>query len=81
MADEVKDAKRKVPQAMVGSTMLSSVVMFIFIIVLLFCIGDIDAVSGSLTGLPIIEVLYEATGSKAGTVFLVMCIYFIIGAS
>lgn len=81
MADGVKDAKRKVPQAMVGSTALSSVVMFIFIIVLLFCIGDINLVSGTPTGFPIIETLYEATGSKAGTVFLVMCIYFIIGAS
>ncbi|TKA64346.1 hypothetical protein B0A55_09544, partial [Friedmanniomyces simplex] len=81
MADEVKDAKRKVPQAMVGSTALSSVVMFAFIIVLLFCIGDVDTVSATATGLPIIETLYQATNSKAGTVFLVTCIYFIIGAS
>ncbi|KAK4916430.1 hypothetical protein LTR49_015528 [Elasticomyces elasticus] len=81
MADEVKDAKRKVPMAMVGSTVLSSVVMFVFIIVLLFCIGDVDSVSASATGLPIVETVYQATGSKAGTVFLVMCIYLIIGAS
>lgn len=32
-------------------------------------------------GLPIIETLYEATGSKAGTVFMMLCIYVIIGAS
>lgn len=30
---------------------------------------------------PIIEVLYEATGSKAGTVFMMMIIYFVIGCS
>jgi hypothetical protein len=41
MADEVKDAKRKVPQAMVWATSLSAVVMFVFIIVLLFCLGDV----------------------------------------
>ena len=27
---------------------------------------------------PIIETLYEATGSKAGTVFMMMIIYFVI---
>ncbi|KAK4553243.1 hypothetical protein LTR86_009773 [Recurvomyces mirabilis] len=81
MADEVREPKRRVPQAMVGSTSLSALVMFVFVIVLLFCIGDVDKVSSTTTGLPIIETLYEATGSKAGTVFMVMCIYFIIGAS
>ena len=39
MADEVKDAPRKVPQAMVWSTVGSGIVGFIFIVVLLFCIG------------------------------------------
>lgn len=81
MADEVKDAPRKVPMAMVGATLLSGVVAFVFIVVLMFCLGDVDKVSNTATGLPIIETLYEATNSKAGTVFLVMCIYFIIGAS
>ncbi|KAK4546655.1 hypothetical protein LTR36_001873 [Oleoguttula mirabilis] len=81
MADEVKDAPRKVPQAMVWATLLSGVVAFAFIIALLFCLGDVDKVSNTATGLPIIEVLYEATGSKAGTVFLVMGIYLIVGAS
>ena len=81
MADEVKDAPRKVPQAMWGATVLSGIVGFIFIVVLLFCLGDVDKVSNSPTGLPIIETLYEATGSKAGTVFMVMCIYFIIASS
>ena len=81
MADEVKDAPRRVPQAMVWATTLSGIVMFIFIIVLLFCLGDLAKVSGTPTYLPIVETLYEATGSKAGTVFLVMGIYLIIGAS
>lgn len=66
---------------MVWATTLSGIVMFIFVIVLLFCLGDLNKVSNTPTGLPIIETLYEATGSKAGTVFMVMCIYFIIGAS
>lgn len=50
MADETKNAERTVPQAMWLFTALSGVVAFIFIVVLLFCIGDIDKVSGSATG-------------------------------
>ncbi len=82
LADQLpKDPQRKVPQAMWMFTAASGVVAFIFIIVLLFCLGDVDKVSNTPTGLPIIETLYEATSSKAGTVFLVLCIYVIIGAS
>ncbi|KAK3048171.1 hypothetical protein LTR09_010510 [Extremus antarcticus] len=81
MADETKNAERTVPQAMWMFTALSGVVAFIFIVVLLFCLGDVDLVSNTPTGLPIIETLYEATGSKAGTVFMMLCIYVIIGAS
>jgi len=43
-----------------------------FAICILYCIGDIDAVTNSATGLPLIEVYHLATGSKAtATVFIV----------
>src|SRR5947209_2823220 len=47
--------------------------LFAFIICLLFTIGDVDKVTASLntTGLPLIEVFYEATKSKHATNFLV----------
>jgi len=66
---------------MVWANIGSAITMFAFIIVLLFCLGDVDLVTNTPTGLPIIEVLYEATGSKGATVFLVMGIYIIIAAS
>ena len=50
MADETKNAKRTVPQAMWLFTALSGVIAFIFIIVLLFCLGDLEKVSGTPTG-------------------------------
>jgi choline transport protein len=49
MADETKDPQRKVPQAMWLFTFLSGVVAFVFIIVLLFCLGDLDRVSNTPT--------------------------------
>ncbi len=47
--------------------------LFAFIICLLFTIGNIDKVTASLntTGVPLIEVFYEATKSKPATNFLV----------
>jgi choline transport protein len=100
MADEVKDAPRKIPLAMVWATITSGIIGFAFIIVLLFCLGyvppslpakshrhrltsssDLEKVTNTPTMYPIIEVLYEATGSKAGTVFMMMIIYFVIGCS
>jgi choline transport protein len=45
--------------------------LFLFIVTLLFTIGDVDKVTNTPTGLPLIEVLYEATKSKNATNFLV----------
>jgi choline transport protein len=45
--------------------------LFAFIICLLFTIGDINKVANTPTGLPLIEVFYEATKSKNATNFLV----------
>jgi choline transport protein len=43
--------------------------------------SDLDKVTNTPTLYPIIETLYEATGSKGGTVFMMMIIYFVIGCS
>jgi choline transport protein len=48
---------------------------------LLTLFSDLEKVTNTPTLYPIIEVLYEATGSKAGTVFMMMIIYFVIGCS
>jgi amino acid transporter len=45
--------------------------LFAFVICLLFTIGNIDKVENTPTGVPLIEVFYEATKSKAATNFLV----------
>lgn len=43
-----------------------------FVICLLFTIGDVNLVANTPTGLPIIEVNYQATNSKAATNVLVV---------
>lgn len=44
--------------------------LFGFIVCLLFTIGDINQVENTPTGLPLIEVFYQATKSKTATNFL-----------
>lgn len=73
MSDEVKDAPRYVPRSMIYTVLINGVFAFGFVVALLYCIGDLELVLTSSTGQPIIEVLYQATGSKAATnVFMVM---------
>jgi hypothetical protein len=48
---------------MVTSVTLNAIMQFAFAICVLYCIGDYDAVAAS--GLPLIEIYYGATKSKA----------------
>lgn len=72
MSDEVKDAERKIPQSMVLSVLINGVQTFILVIVLLLCIGDPVAALNTPTGYPVIEILRQATGSKAGATILIL---------
>ncbi|KAL8905156.1 MAG: hypothetical protein Q9207_002815 [Kuettlingeria erythrocarpa] len=70
MSEELKDAGRVLPSAMVWATFFNGLLGLTMIITLCFCIGDVDAVLESTTGIPIIQVLYNATGSFNGTVVM-----------
>jgi choline transport protein len=74
MSDEVKDAKKQVPRSMLLTVIINGVFSFGFIVALLYCISDLDTVLASTTGLPIIEVFYLATKSRAATNVLMIMI-------
>jgi choline transport protein len=57
---------------------MNSLLQFLYIIVLLFMVGDTSKVLSSPTGLPIIEVYYEATGSKHATNLFVVIVLIIM---
>ena len=79
MSDEVKRARYRVPRSMVFSVVVNATMQFLYMITVLFTIGDVDRVSGA--ALPIIEVYYQATGSKAATNLFVVMLLFIIFVS
>lgn len=79
MSDEVKRARLRVPRSMIFSVVVNATMQFLFMITVLFTIGDVDRVSAS--ALPIIEVYYQATGSRAATNLFVFMLLFIIFVS
>ncbi|TVY39860.1 Choline transport protein [Lachnellula subtilissima] len=81
MSDEVQGARTRVPRSMITAVVLNSFMQFGFCVALMYCIGDVDKVTSSPTGLPIIEVLFECTKSKPATNFLLVMIAFVLFVS
>jgi hypothetical protein len=61
---------------MVLATSLNATMMVAFCITLMFCIGDEEAVANSI--LPITEVFYSATGSKAAATAMTTMMGFVL---
>jgi choline transport protein len=78
VGDEVKRVRTRVPASIITSTVSNAIMQYAFAICLLFTIGDIDKVTNTKTGLPLIEVYYLATKSKAATNVLVVATSFVI---
>jgi amino acid transporter len=78
LGDEVIKVRTRVPKSIIASCAMNSVMQLVYIIVLLFTLGDADKVVNSPTGLPLIEVYWEATGSKNATNLFVVMVAVII---
>lgn len=67
MTEEMNNASKEAPRAIVLAVWLGAVTGFVFLIAVCFCIGDIEATATSSTGVPIIQIFYDSTGSVAGS--------------
>jgi len=74
----MRNASREAPKAIVMSVYIGAVTGFIFLVAVCFCIGDITATAQSTTGVPLIEIFYNSTGSVVGTCFLSSMIVVIV---
>ncbi|RMZ03211.1 hypothetical protein D0860_06899 [Hortaea werneckii] len=70
MSEELKDASRQLPKAMMWATIANGVMGIAMIITFCFCITDLEATLGADTNFPIINIIHSATGSNAGTCVL-----------
>jgi choline transport protein len=81
MSKEVKQAKRNVPVAMVFSVILNCGMMFVWLVVAAYYLGDVNALAEAPLGVALIGVYMNATGSREATTLLVMCHMFILYVS
>ncbi|KAL4796799.1 amino acid/polyamine transporter I [Aspergillus venezuelensis] len=70
MTEEMQYPSRDAPKAMILSVGMGTFTGFIFLLVLCFCIGDIDTTANSSTGVPVLQIFYDSTGSKVGACFM-----------
>ncbi|KAH8594759.1 putative amino acid permease [Bisporella sp. PMI_857] len=71
MSEEVRNAAVVIPKIIVQTIVINGGLAFVFVLVLLFCIGDVGAALSTPTHYPIIQIFYSATGSaKAATAMM-----------
>ena len=67
MSEEVRNAPVVIPRIIVQTIAINGGLAFIFVLVMLFCIGNVTDALESPTGYPIIEIFFQATGSVQAT--------------
>jgi hypothetical protein len=72
---EVPNPSVEGPKIMVSCVGIGIFTGFIFLIVLLFVAGSMDAITTSAAG-PLLQILYDATNNKAGAICLLMYVLF-----
>jgi len=63
MSEEVRNAAIVIPKIIVQTIVINGGLAFVFVLVLLFCIGDVTAALHTSTHYPIIQIFYSTTGS------------------
>lgn len=69
IAEEVKHPERAIPIALLGTVAIGFITAWLFSISMMFSVHDLDAVTGTMTLVPIIEIFHQAI-SVAGAVGL-----------
>lgn len=70
MAEEIVNPERQIPLSIMLTVVIGFVTSFAYSIAMFFCISDLDLVLNSLTGVPIMDIFYQALRSKAGAIVL-----------
>lgn len=70
LAEESLKPRTDIPKAIMGTVITGLVTSLTFSISMFFCIKNLDAILASGTGLPIIDIYYQALNSRAGSLVL-----------
>lgn len=64
MCEEIPNPSRNVPRVIMYPLAMGLLTAFPFTVSLMYAITDVKAVLGTATGLPLLEIYYQGTGSK-----------------
>ncbi len=70
-AEEIKDASRTLPRAIMYGVALNSMLGLMLLVTMCFCLGDVASVIETPTGYPFIQIFYNTTKSLTGTNIMV----------
>ncbi|KAF2002121.1 amino acid transporter [Amniculicola lignicola CBS 123094] len=70
MSEEVRDASKILPRAMIWTILTNGIMGFIMIITFAFTLGNLDDALASPTRQPFLHVFYTATKSRAGATIM-----------
>ncbi|KAM0750785.1 amino acid transporter [Meredithblackwellia eburnea MCA 4105] len=73
LAEELEDASRTAPRALVLSILISGLFCIPYLIVTLFFIGDVSVLAASPTGFPFLQIMYDCVKNNAGAIVLAFC--------
>ena len=82
LAEELKDASRRLPKAMLGTAGVNYLLGFLILVAFIAVVGDVESVFETATGQPWIQVLWNASRSRVATLILVaLTVFFFIFAA
>jgi choline transport protein len=76
LAEEMRDASRNLPRAMLSYAVVNYAIGFIMLLVFMFVVGDVQSVLATSTGEPWIQVIWNATESKGATTTMIAIVAF-----
>jgi len=82
LAEELKDSARNLPRAMLCYAGVNYLIGFVMLLAFMFVVGDVESVLSTPTGQPWIQVIWNATESKAATIVMtaIVALFFLFAA-
>ena len=77
LSEEVRNSAITIPRILIWTIVINAIMAFGFLLAILFCIGNVENALNTPTGFPIIEIFYQATGSKTAATVMETCIIII----
>lgn len=75
LAEETNKPRTDIPKAILGTVTMGFLTSITYVIAMFFCIRNLEAIYESSTGMPILDIYYQALGNKAGATCLGVLIF------